>query len=257
MLTHIDTIIFDLNGTLYEKGVAINGSNETIRKLREHNYHLSFITNTDGRSIKDVYQRVLKKGLDVKEEEIYTPVSAVKVFIEQNNDKLFYPLVTDDVFESLVGVNRNVNNPDYVVIGDFCDKVSFEEINKVFRMIKNGAKIIALSKTLWYIDVDGYSINTGAFVKMFEIACESEAILMGKPSKDFFYMGLKRTNSQPENTLVIGDDIKTDILGAKNIGATAALVKTGVYHEDTLKSSLVQPDFVIDNINDLPNLLGL
>lgn len=257
MLNHIDTIMFDLNGTLYERGVALEGVNHTIKKLREKDYNLSFITNTDGRSIHDVYQRVIKKGLDVKEEEIYTPVSAVKAFIKQNSKKSFYPLVSDDVLKSLEGVNREDGNPDYVVIGDFCDKVSYEEINKAFRMIKNGAQIIALSKTLWYIDVDGYSINTGAFVKMFEIACDREAILMGKPSEDFFHMGLKRTNSKPENTLIVGDDIKTDILGAKKINATAVLVKTGVYQEESLNSSEIKPDFIIENINELPSLLGL
>lgn len=34
-----------------------------------------------------------------------------------------------------------------------------------------------------YIDVDGYSINTGAIVSMFEGACEKEALLMGKPAR--------------------------------------------------------------------------
>ncbi len=256
-LKNIDTIIFDLNGTLYERGIAIENVNNTLQTLKEKGYNLTFITNTDGRSIADVYNSVIKKGIEIRKEELYTPVTAVKEFINENRNKTFYPLVHDDVLVDLEGTSRDEHHPDYVIIGDFCDKVSHEEINKVFRMIKNGAEIIALSKTLWYIDVDGYTINTGAFVKMFEIACNKEAILMGKPSEKFFHMGLKRTNSSPERTVVVGDDITTDILGAKQINTTGILVKTGVYSEVQLEKAQSKPDYIIENVNELIKLLNI
>ncbi|MFT9493513.1 HAD hydrolase-like protein, partial [Anaerosolibacter sp.] len=204
-----------------------------------------------------VYNSTIRKGLQIEKEELFTPVTAVKLFIEKNKNKTFYPLVHDDVLVDLEGINRNDECPDYVIIGDFCDKVSYEEINKVFRMIKKGSEIIALSKTLWYIDVDGYSINSGSFVKMFEIACNKEAILMGKPSEEYFKMGLNRTNSSPETTIVVGDDINTDILGAKKVNAIAILVKTGVYSEAAIEKAEYKPDYIIENVNGLPEILGL
>jgi len=256
-LKHINTILFDLNGTLYEKGIAVEGANETIKKLRANGFHLNFITNTDGRDIESVYQRTLKRGLEFEQNELFTPVTAVKSFIEENAENSYYPLVHDDVLKDLTNLNIDHANPDYVIIGDFSDKLSYDEINKVFRMIKNGAEIIALSKTLWYIDVDGFSINTGSFVKMFEAACDKEAILMGKPSENYFNMAIKRTNSKPENTLIIGDDITTDILGANMLNATGVLVKTGIFSEDTLEQSKHKPDYVLENVTGLIQLLGL
>lgn len=256
-LANIDTILFDLNGTLYQRRMAIPGVNQTLSRLREAGLHLTFITNTDGRSVGAVHQAVVKMGLGLDLEEVYTPVSAVKAFFAQNQGKSFYPLVHDDVLPDLQGMDMTDRNPDYVVIGDFCDKVSYGGINKVFRMLKAGAEIIALSKTLWYIDVDGYSINTGAFVSMFERACEKEALLMGKPSRDFFAMALSRTKSDAAKTLVVGDGIDVDVLGARQIGATSALVKTGVFDVAKLEKSAFAPDYVIENVNALPNLLGL
>lgn len=256
-LKNIDTILFDLNGTLYERGIALEGANNTIEKLREKGFNLNFITNTDGRKVEDVYNSVVKKGLNIKKEELFTPVTAVKRFIDENKEKTFYPLVHDDVLEDLKTANINETNPDYVIIGDFCDKVSYEGINKVFRMIKNGADIIALSKTLWYIDVDGYSINTGAFVRMFEEACNKEAILMGKPSEEYFNLALKRSDSKPENTIIIGDDIDTDILGAKKLNSIGVLVRTGIFSDEKLSKSIIKPDYVIDNVNELVKLLHI
>lgn len=207
--------------------------------------------------IQPIYQGVIKKGIEVNREEIYTPITAIKMFIEENSDKTFYTLVQDDVLKDLENAKIDDVNPDYVIICDFSDKVSYDEINKVFRMIMNGAEIITSSKTLWYIDVDGHSINTGSFVRMFEAACDKEAILMGKPSTNFFEMALKRTNSKAENTLVIGDDIKTDILGAIKLNARSALVKTGVYNEEKLQKTDFKSDFVIDDINQLHKLLNI
>lgn len=256
-LKNINTIVLDLNGTLYERGIAVKGANDTIKILRQNGYHLTFITNTDGRNIDNVYTSVIKKGLEIEKEELFTPVTAVKAFISEKPGKTFYPLVSNSVIKDLQGINMDDKHPDYVIIGDFADKVSFDEINKVFRMIKNGSEIVALSKTLWYIDVDGCTINTGAFVSMFETACAKEAVLMGKPSVGYFNMGLKRTGSRPETSLIVGDDVTTDILGAKRVNAAAVLVRTGIYNETDLVNAEYKPDYVIDDVNGLIELLSI
>ncbi|MCK8058950.1 MULTISPECIES: TIGR01458 family HAD-type hydrolase [unclassified Fusibacter] len=252
---NIDTLIFDLNGTLYEKGVMVKGVAELISNLREEGYHLNFITNTDGRSIGDVHKRVTRLGIDIQEDELFTPVSAVKQMIAMEPEKRYHFLVHDDVLADFEGAIRDDQTPDYVVIGDFNDKMNYDVINKAFRLIKNGAEIISLSNTLWYIDRDGDSINTGAFVSMFETACNKKAKLMGKPASEYFNMALARTNSLPEKTMVIGDDIATDIFGAKKINAIAIQVKTGVYSEASNENAVYKPDYIIDDVTHLRFLL--
>jgi ribonucleotide monophosphatase NagD (HAD superfamily) len=141
------------------------------------------------------------------------------------------------------------------VIGDFSDKASYDEINKVFRFIMNGSLILALSKTKYYFQDNGININTGAFVSMFENACDKEAILLGKPSKDFFNLALTHLNSLSSKTLVIGDDITVDVVGAKSINATSVLVKSGHYNEALINNSSLKPDYIIEDITKLPDLL--
>jgi len=248
-------IIFDLNGTLYQRNVLVNGSDQLIDTLRQKGYALTFVTNTDARATKDVHTRLLDKGLHILEEEVLTPVSAAKRFIQSHKNKTFHFLTHDDVINELSFAKQDPVSPDYVIIGDFSDKLSYETINQAFRMIKNGSQLIALSKTLWYKDVDGDSINTGAFVHMLETACNTNALLLGKPSVDFLQMALDRTGALASETIVIGDDIKTDIWGGHQLGATTVQVQTGVYDGTYPSHQGVSPDYIIKDVTQLEKLV--
>ena len=255
MRNTIDTILFDLDGTLYAKGKPIKTAINTIETLRKENMKLGFITNTDGWSVEYIHNRLINMGFNISLEEVFTPVAAVKQFFINKPDKSCYCLVTDEVLESLKDINMNNINPDYVVIGDFSDKTSYDEINKVFRFIMNGSLILALSKTKYYFQDNGININTGAFVSMFENACDKEAILLGKPSKEFFDLALTHLGNLSSKTMVIGDDVTVDVAGAKAINATSVLVKTGHYNEGLINKLKVKPDYIIEDITQLPDLL--
>jgi ribonucleotide monophosphatase NagD (HAD superfamily) len=55
--------------------------------------------------------------------------------------------------------------------------------------------------------------------------------------------------------VMVGDDVHTDIVGARAVGAKTILVKTGKYHLDADKPLPVQPDWTIDSIRELPKLI--
>lgn len=255
MRNTIDTILFDLDGTLYAKGKPIKTAVNIIETLRKEQLKMGFITNTDGWPIEHIHKRLINMGFNISLEEVFTPVAAVKQFFINNPQKSCYCLVSDGVLESLKDINMNHINPDYVVIGDFSDKTSYEEINKVFRFIMSGASILALSKTKYYFQDNGININTGAFVSMFENACEKEAILLGKPSKEFFNLALTHLGSLSSNTVVVGDDVTVDVAGANAINATSVLVKTGHYNEDLMNKLKIKTDYIIEDITKLPDLL--
>ena len=61
-------------------------------------------------------------------------------------------------------------------------------------------------------------------------------------------MGLR-----PEDCILIGDRLETDIRMGKNSGIATGLVLTGVTDEKALKESSVHPDFVFRSIADVEN----
>lgn len=107
------------------------------------------------------------------------------------------------------------------------------------------------------MDKGGLSLSAGPFIKGPEYATETNAYLIGKPSLLFFNSALSSLGKAPQETLMVGDDIITDIGDAKNAGISGALVRTGKFRDDKLVPSGIKPDFTLNSVSNLPEILGL
>ncbi|CAG1772558.1 partial D-glycero-D-manno-heptose 1,7-bisphosphate phosphatase, partial [uncultured bacterium] len=100
---------------------------------------------------------------------------------------------------------------------------------------------------------DGLAPGAGRLLAALQTATDREPIIMGKPNAPMFEAALRVLGTGVGNTLMVGDRLNTDILGAQTVGLRAALVLTGVTHADDLAISAVHPDGVY---NDLPALMA-
>src|SRR5690606_38168325 len=75
--------------------------------------------------------------------------------------------------------------------------------------------------------------------------------VMGKPEPYAYESAVKRLGALPERTLMIGDRLDTDIIGAQRFGMPAALVLTGVETAASAAAAGIAADAVFD---DLPAL---
>ncbi len=75
-----------------------------------------------------------------------------------------------------------------------------------------------------------------------------------KPESEIFTEALRRLGGpQPSETLFVGDNPRMDIHGAGNAGLVTAWMHRG----RTWKWGLPEPDFTIDHVDEVPEILGL
>ena len=79
--------------------------------------------------------------------------------------------------------------------------------------------------------------------------------MVGKPSADFFQLALDDLGVAAADTVMVGDDIDADIGGAQGAGLTAVQVRTGKYTAADVEHPSVRPDFRIDSVAALPDLI--
>ena len=81
-------------------------------------------------------------------------------------------------------------------------------------------------------------------------------MVVGKPAPGVFLAGLDALGLPPERVAMVGDDVENDVLAAQALGITGVLVRTGKFREDALGRASGTPDYIIDSIVDVPELLG-
>ena len=252
MFEKIKGILSDIDGTLYFKGKPTKDAIDSVSELRKKNYKLLFFTNTDSKSPKKVIERLNSLGFNVKDDEIYTPINALKEFLTANLDKKSYFITTQEVaeeFKSFPTV-KGSEIPDYVILCDFHDNWTVDRLNQAFKYILKGAKLIGSQGNIYYLDKDGEPVlDTGSFVKMLSVGTNSSPKIFGKPSTPFFKQALKKLNLNKEEVLAIGDDFHSDIEGAQKAGLKAVLVKTGKGKYYQKSGCKISPDLIIENFS--------
>ena len=88
-----------------------------------------------------------------------------------------------------------------------------------------------------------------------EYASGAKAMIMGKPSANFFQIALDDMGLKSEEVAIIGDDIDVDVGGGQQVGLMGILVKTGKYRQLYTDSSSITPDLILNSIKELPELL--
>ena len=254
ILSSIKGILCDIDGTLHFKGAPIPGAIDALYRLRKQKKKLLFLTNTDSKSPRTVYNSLLAYGFSVEEKEIFTPIIALKSFLHQNKDKKVFLVTSKEVKEEFEEFNivSGEEIPDFVIISDFSDNWNVSRLNQAFRYLLKGAKLFGTQGNRYCLDEEGEpQIDTGSFVRMLADAAGADFTIFGKPSKAFFVQALRTLGLKNVECVAVGDDVESDIQGAKNAGIKSVLVKTGKGCTYSSAKKNMRPDLVINTFDML------
>ena len=246
--------LIDLDGTLYFKGEPYPGAIETVNYLREAKYQLRFLTNTTAKTPKMLHAQMQALGFDIYEDEIFNATYACLQYLRSQPKNRCHFMVDDAVKAFFKEIPVDDEAPDFVVVGDYGEGFDFHALNHAFRLLMDGAELIALQKGLYWFSSDGMFLDCGAFVTLLEAAAGKTAKVMGKPSETFFKIALESLQLSPSEAVVVGDDITSDIVGAENMKMRSILVKTGKFKPNQLENSIAEPTWVLNSIAELPNM---
>ena len=251
-------LLMDLDGVLHVGSTPVPGAAGALAALRSRGLPLRFLSNSTRRSRESVAARLQGMGLAIQEDEILTPAVAATGWLAARGLRQCLLLTTGDVDRDFRsgGIVPVQEGADAVVVGDAGDGFTYASLNRAMRLLLDGALLIALEKDRLWMAEDGLSLSAGPFVAALEYATGTEAHLVGKPSEDFFGLALQALGIPAREVAMVGDDIRTDIGGARRAGMAGILVRTGKYREDAVRASGITPDAVIGSVADLPGLLS-
>ena len=225
--TAVQAVLLDISGVLCDGDQPIPGAVQAVRRLQDKGYPLRLLTNTSRQSRSAIHRQLTAMGFDVQPEQLFTAPRAVRRHIEEAGLRpfcLIHPGLDEEFAEWL-----DTAEPDSVVLGDAEMRFDYERLNRAFQLLIEGAPLICMGDNRYFRAQGALHLDAGPFVRALEYAAGTTALVLGKPSAAFFSSALDDMGASAGKTLMIGDDLVADILGAQAAGLHACLVRTGKY----------------------------
>jgi HAD superfamily hydrolase (TIGR01458 family) len=255
-LDGLRALLVDLDGVLYVADEPVDGAREAVESLRGSGLALRFVTNTTERSRAQTVDKLNRLGFAVEPGEVITPASLARRHCVEAGHRTVALIMNENVKRDFEGLGEAADGPDAVIMGDLGEAFGFEILNRAFRMVMDGAELVALQKNRFWLTEHGLSLDAGPFVAAIEYATGREAVVVGKPSASFFGLVLEDAGVGAAGAGMVGDDVETDVGGAMRAGLAGILVRTGKYREDFVRDSGIEPTATVDSIADVPELIA-
>ena len=204
-------------------------------------------------------------GVEVDPEHIYTAAAATADYVlaryaSQRTPRIFN-LSTEGIHEMLDGkvhwVHSENEPADAVICGVPLNVFATPERQRTaMLLLRQGAALVAICADRIYPSPRGLEFGVGAMAAMLAYAADVRPVYCGKPEKLFFHELCQRLRVEPARCVLVGDNLESDIAGAKNVGMRAILTLTGV----TTRQDVGQlppdkrPDAIISDLLDLANV---
>jgi phospholysine phosphohistidine inorganic pyrophosphate phosphatase len=247
-------VLLDIDGVLYVGDEPIEGAHDALKELRKLGTGLRLVTNTTSRSRREVCEHLAELGFEVAPEEVLTPAAMAVSHCEEHGHESVELIVSDGLREDLQQFAGSAKGErvDAVILGDVGAKFDAELLNRVFRLLMDGAELIALQHNRYWRRKDGLALDVGAYAAALEYATRRDAVVVGKPAPEFFEAAIGELGS--ERNVMIGDDVEADVGGAMSAGLAGVLVRTGKFVQNALPPE-VTPTVIVDSIADVPAML--
>ena len=243
---------------LHVSGEPIPGAAEAVRRLRADGHRLRFVTNTTTRSRVQLAEDLRSQGIELEDEEVQTTAAAA---VHALKGKRVLALTMHALVGDLEGIELVGEAADAVLIGGADESpetnlvFSYMNLARAFSELELGAELYCLHRNRWWQTKRGPLLDAGAFVAGLEFAAEVAAVVLGKPSPAYFEAACEALDTDPELAWMVGDDLESDIAGARGIGMKTVLVRTGKFRPDEVERSRIRPDGIVSSIGHLPEWL--
>jgi NagD protein len=248
--------VFDLDGTVYLGDALLPGAKRTIETLRQAGARLAFVSNKPVETRQSYADKLTRLGLPTSVEQIVnsTQVTVRELALRAPGCSVF-PIGEHVLVDALRAAGFRLSELpgeiDYV-IASFDRTFVYRKLQIAFDAIRAGAHFVATNADAYCPVPGGGEPDAACIIAAIE-ACTGHAVeqIYGKPSPTMMRTAMAVVDTRPEETIMVGDRLETDIVMGQRAGMATALPLTGATNRAALATSPIQPDYVLERLDDL------
>jgi 4-nitrophenyl phosphatase len=225
-----------------------------FNRLGELGWNTVFVTNNATRTVEQYVEKLASFGVKANRGQIVNSGLATALYLKSkfpSGGKVF-SIGEEGLFCTLeeIGFTQSDRDPLAVVVS-LDRELTFHKLAIAASFVRSGVPFIGTNPDPSFPTPNGYIPGTGAILAAVEAASGQKPLIIGKPSPTMYQMSLDALQVKPENTLVVGDQMPTDIAAGIEAGCLTALVLSGVSSESTLESFDYKPTYIAQDISQL------
>jgi 4-nitrophenyl phosphatase len=232
---HIKALILDMDGVLWRGDAPIGDLAAIFRQINERGLGVVFATNNSIRTPAQYVERLRGFGVNCEEHQVVTSSLAVADLLARR-----FPPETPVYVVGEDGLRQAISERGFAlldvetaelaqaVVMGIDRQINFQKLAEATLLVRRGVPFYASNPDKTFPTPRGEIPGAGSWYSIVVTASNIEPIVAGKPGPAMMELALQRLKLAPENVLVVGDRIETDILAGQAVGCPCALVLSGV-----------------------------
>jgi HAD superfamily hydrolase (TIGR01458 family) len=252
----VRALLLDLDGVIVLAEKPVPGAAGAIAELLKRRIPFRIVTNTSLVSRSTLSRWSAQLGAEIPADRFQSALSVSAAYTARRfAGEPLYVLTSDDARSEFAGqhlltydeAGARDARAAAVVVGDSPETATWENLNRAFRLVRNGAALIGMHKNKWWLTPDGPTIDSGSYVVGLEFAAGVKATILGKPAREFFQEAatalateVRRASGERllrRDIAMVGDDLDTDVRAAQRAGLRGVFVLTGKHTRDDLEAA--------------------
>lgn len=245
-----------MDGTLYLDDRLFDGVKEFLARIRERGGRYLFLTNNSSRGVESYMEKLGGMGIRTERRDYLTSVdAAIDCLRRRYPGKRCYVQGTRSFYDQLAaaGIPVTCDREDGVdiLLSGFDRELTFQKLEDACILLNRGVPFVATNPDwvcpTWYGSVP----DCGSVCRMLTTATGREPVVIGKPQPEMALLAMERTGFSPEQTVLLGDRLYTDVACGVNAGIDTVFVLSGEGTMADIDTYQIHPTWVYPDIGTL------
>ncbi len=225
--------LLDLDGTVYLEDELLPGAEAFLAWVRETGGTVRYLTNNSSRGVDAGLEKMRRLGVPAEREEFLTAVEATVYYLRTSRSpsEVYYVVGTDSFRRQLAEAGFRLREEPAedvtAVLVGFDTELTYRKVENACRLLARGADFLATNPDWACPTLFGFVPDCGAICELIGRGAGRKPVFIGKPDPTMIRLALEQTGCAPEEALMVGDRLYTDVACGVNAGVDTALVLTG------------------------------
>jgi HAD superfamily hydrolase (TIGR01457 family) len=250
------TYLIDLDGVVYRGNELLPGAKEFTDWLEANSKKYIFLTNNSFATGPQILAKLEKLGIVSDSAHLLSAGQAAVQNIARRFPKGIVYVVGEQSLADLVLAQNlkvaslNAQYADAVLVG--LDRTfNYAKLTTAIRLVRTDSLFITINRDPLLPVAGGFLPGCGALAAAIEAGSGISPEVVGKPEPMLLQEAMHQLQSEPFETVMIGDGLDVDILGGQAAGTHTLLVLSGRNTREDVEKSSIKPDYVYEDLADL------